>query len=194
MSTVHIVDDTESFRHALRSALETSWQAAGQPQEQWPRIAEWDLVWDLTRALEDGAVRSDAGDIVVTDLYPGGYWKKVKLLRHKTTLSRRPTLPGDPTNMYRAVLDIRRRFLPALEAHGLKVIVLTFVPRHIESIRPDQSPLTHEELVKVANKVRAAIRSDNWTVIEKHSRKVDDPRNVTEAVAAVNALLWEAGP
>lgn len=195
MSTVHLVDDTESFRDALSEALKSAWRDAKRPESQWPDIREWDLVWNLTEALDNEEVVPEQGDIVVTDLYPAGYWKKVKRLGHRTTESRSDTLPGDPTNMYRAVTDIRRRFLPCLTQHGLKVIVLTYVPRHIEKIRPDQSPLSHKELVDVADKVRTMLRHEkNWRLIEKQNRRVTDRENVEEAVDVVNELLGEPRP
>jgi hypothetical protein len=189
MATLHIIDDTSSFRRALRRALEASWLQARRPESDWPTIREWGLIWELTAALDAETVQPTQGDIAITDLYPSGYWPKVKQLRHKRTLSPTKPLPGDPTNMYRAVLDVRRRFLPVLSDHHLAVVILTYVPHHIERIKPERSPLTKRELKEVADRVRAALDDNGWTVVEKNSREVDDPSNVTDVVAVVNDLL-----
>jgi hypothetical protein len=188
-NTLHIVDDTDSFRTALRNAWERSWDQSGRSSSERPTFREWDFIWDLTKWLEAGTVEPQRGDIVVTDLYPSGFWARVKHLAEPPTQKQIKTLPGDPTNMYRAALDIRKRFLPVLTEHKLQVVILTFLPRFIEGIKPAETPLSHEQLVDIANKVRAAIKVEDWVVIEKYNREVRDPRNVEEAVTTVNDLL-----
>jgi hypothetical protein len=187
MATVHIVDDTASFRRAFHSALKNSWSA--QCTEK-PQVSEWELVWELTKALEAKAVEPKPADIVVTDLYPAGYWPKVKRLGPTSVPEPSKEYPGDPTSMYRAALDVRRRFLPVLANHGLHVIVLTYVPKFIEDTPPSESPLSQAELKDVAERIRNFLCDEDRQLIEKINRKVNDPENLTPAVTAVNKLLW----
>jgi hypothetical protein len=189
-NTLHVVDDTPSFRRAVKRALTASWDDTNRSDNNRPAFRDWDFVWELTKALESKDAEVVAGDIVVTDLYPSGFWAKVKDLPGTPSVTPiTEPLPGDPTNMYRAGLDVRKRFLPTLTAHGLAVVVLTFLPRYIERINPDRTPLTSEQLRELADKLRKALTEETWTLVEKHNRTVSDACNVEEMTLVVNALM-----
>jgi hypothetical protein len=179
--TVHLVDDTMRVRASVETMLRDTWEKLHVPSEQCPSIRHWKFIWELAEAVERKSNFTKAGDIVVADLFPAEYWEKVP---GPTRFDEEPPLPGDPTNIYRAALDIRSRFLPVLTKAGLHVMIVTVVPRWIEEMA-----MGGADYSKPAEHVRRLMREDGLELVEKEDRDLNIMQNYAPAVVKVNALL-----
>jgi hypothetical protein len=166
-----------TFREEVARHLAESWRAT--PGDSKPIVsADWKFVWSLTKAVgkKDG-VPLGPGDVVISDIYSGGFWVDVPKPTKHSAVSQ---FPDDPQNLARATLEVTERFLPALRKSGAHIVVLTYVPRFVE--RDCGEP-------KLAAEIRTALTREGRTLVEKVDREVENAENYPEVVHVTNRLL-----
>lgn len=179
MTTVHVVDDLEEDRDLIASMLKTSWKAESPSrfadEDSFPTVRNWRFIWEPIRC---GAIKK--GDVVISDLYPEGYWEEVP----KPTLYKRsPSLPKDPTNLYKAALDVIQRFMRPIPEMGAHLIVISYIPTWIGGSGPGEL-----EIPVLADRIRAVLRAEPFDVYEK-KEKIGDEDCFRAAIERANQLL-----
>lgn len=121
LRTIHIVDDHPTLRKKIIGEIRHRLEF----DERQVAVKGRQYVWQV---IESDDVQSD--DIVISDLYPAGYWRKAPegRLYH-------PANPGsdDIENIVLGSLDVIQRFLRPLKAqYKTHVFVMTYVPQFFE--------------------------------------------------------------
>jgi len=154
MRSIHIIDDIPCARELLHKEIESS---LGMPSSERDLQfdSHWEYLWDL---LEADVV--EKADIVISDLFPASYWKKVpgKPLYKPST-----PLPDDPTNIYLGSLDAIQRFMRQVPKLGAHLLVVTFVPNFLETNMGNEV---------AANSVREVLDGEDLLWFEKPNREI----------------------
>jgi hypothetical protein len=156
--TIHVVDDIEIDRDQIADLLEGSGKASrsGAVGTE-ANIITWRFIWELVCSE-----KLKKGDIVISDLYPEGYWKQVPLpMLYPPSKS----LPGDPTNLYKATLDVIQRFMRQVRKRDAHLIVITYVPNWIQQ---------ELGIPILANKIRSVLDAEKFEFYEKANQFEDD--------------------
>lgn len=184
---IHLVDDAPTQRSALRRTIEKKLEATGPPISA-QFFDKYQYIWDLVPSptLESPNLR--AGDMVVCDLYPSGYWHLINTTEWGLG-SYTPEEPlGDSVqNMKNACFDIAERFLGPLEHEKrVHIFVLTYVPPYFRSENINQPQAAEEVLDK--------LRQQKLThVSEKKDRSRDEVNFIEIADAIVLAINESRG-
>lgn len=156
---IYVVDDNERLRKDLHERLDTAF-AGFKHQPKIRSRTQW--VWDLFGDTDSvPAVPADyiaPHDIVITDLYPSGYWAKVPGPKPYS-----PANPGvdDAANIVNASYDMVHRFLRPLQARA-SVLLITFVPRWLE-LEAEEDPVGQAHLDARARRLRADINAQGFS-------------------------------
>jgi hypothetical protein len=181
MTTVHVVDDLEEDRLLILDMLKSSWESIPAPsfveEEGPPQDREWRFLWEPIRC---GAISK--GDVVISDLYPEGYWEEVP---KPTLYERSSSLPDDPTNLYKAALDVIQRFMRPIPDMGAHLIVITYIPNWIGGSAQGELAIP-----VLADKIRAVLRAERFEVYEKQ-KQIGDEACFRRAVSRANEILGE---
>lgn len=171
MTTVHIVDDIEGDRHCVATLLEKSWGTSSGAPRPAQVNKDWRFIWDLTESGE-----LEPGDVVIADLYPAGYWREVP---QPTLYAPEPSLPDDPTNLYKAALDVIQRFMRQVPERSAHLIVVTYVPNFIEK---------DLHIPVLAEKIRGVLAAESFEFFEKNDQFQDEAA-FAQVVDRTNAVL-----
>jgi hypothetical protein len=156
--TVHVVDDIEIDRNQIVDLLKATGKASrsGEPPAK-ANIISWRFIWEL---VNSDSLKQD--DVVISDLYPEGYWTQVPppMLYQPS-----PSLPDDPTNLYKATLDVIQRFMRLVPKRSAHLIVITYVPNWIQG---------ELDIPVLANKIREVLRAEEFEFYEKSGQFEDD--------------------
>jgi hypothetical protein len=173
--TVHVVDDIEKDRDQIVKLVADTGKAScsGEAPAK-ANIESWRFIWDL---VTSDSLKKD--DVVISDLYPEGYWKQVPPpMLYQPSKS----LPNDPTNLYKATLDVIQRFMRLVPKRDARLIVITYVPNWIQG---------ELNIPVLANKIRDVLKAEEFEFYEKSGQFADDECFKLAASRAVELLEEE---
>jgi hypothetical protein len=157
MTTIHVIDDNDVITDELAGAIRTTLATRGFDVG----VERWTSAREVSRSWEE-SLRTPpaAGDVAICDLFSIKHYEE-EAEHHPPARSR----PGSAENVKRASRDSIKSYFPTLIEHELRVVVLSYVFRMLES-RGDANgaELVRRDLLDVG--------VDEASIFEKPERQI----------------------
>jgi len=163
MTTIFVVDDNPFMTERIGALLEAKLKGR---REAPTVVTEDEYIWEV--ATDE---RFGYGDIVLSDLYPAGYWMMDRPKRAVVSAPRqlwpwRPVDQNHPTRIATAVEDIIRNYMTPLAMHKHKPAVIIYT--HVLMTLYDAGMI--DEANRIKDLLRKCVVRKESDILEKVDR------------------------
>ena len=163
MATIFVVDDNPFMTERIGALLE----AKLKDRKDAPAVVtEDEYIWEV--AVDE---RFNYGDIVLSDLYPAGYWmmdrpKRAVISAPRKILPWRSVDQNHPTRIATAVEDVIRNYMAPLAAHKYRPVIIIYT--HV--IMTLYNAGMTDEANRIKDLLRSSVVTKESNILEKLDR------------------------